>query len=49
MGKRQKRENAAKPEDAVAMSRANSDTPPEAEKEVMDCLFAQMSGKTEEI
>ena len=54
MGKRQKRENAAtdggKPEDA-AISRANSDTSPEAEaeKEVMDRLFAEMSGKTEEM
>ena len=54
MGKRKKRENAAtgdgKPEDA-AISRANSDTSPEAEaeKEVMDRLFAEMSGKTEEM
>ena len=53
MGKRKKRENAAtgggKPEDAVEMSRANSDTPPEAEQEIMNRLFAQMSGKTEEM
>ena len=54
MGKRKKRENAAtgdgKPEDA-AISQANSDTSPEAEaeKEVMDRLFAEMSGKTEEM
>ena len=52
MGKRKKRENAAtgdgKPEDA-AISRANSDTPPEAEQEIMNRLFAQMSGKTEEM
>ena len=44
MGKRKKRENAAtggeKPEDAVEMSRANSDTPPEAEQEIMNRLFA---------
>ena len=53
MGKRKKRENAAtggeKLEDAVEMSRANSDTPPEAEQEIMNRLFAQMSGKTEEM
>ena len=53
MGRRKKRENAAtgggKPEDAVEMSRANSDTPPEAEQEIMNRLFAQMSGKTEEM
>ena len=53
MGKHKKRENAAtgggKPEDAVEMSRANSDTPPEAEQEIMNRLFAQMSGKTEEM
>ena len=54
MGKRKKRENAAtgdgKPEDTT-ISRANSDTSPEAEaeKEVMDRLFAEMSGKTEEM
>ena len=52
MGKRKKCENAAtgdgKPEDA-AISRANSDTPPEAEQEIMNRLFAQMSGKTEEM
>ena len=52
MGKRKKRENAAtddgKPEDA-AISRANSDTPPEAEQEIINRLFAQMSGKTEEM
>ena len=54
MGKRKKRENAAtgdgKPEDTT-ISRANSDTSPdaEAEKEVMDRLFADMSGKTEEM
>ena len=53
MDRRKKRENAAtgggKPEDAVEMSRANSDTPPEAEQEIMNRLFAQMSGKTEEM
>ena len=55
MGKRKKRTDAAtdgrrKPEDA-AISQANSDTSPEAEaeKEVMDRLFAEMSGKTEEM
>ena len=52
MGKRKKRENAAtgdgKPEDA-AISRANSDTPPEAEAAILNRLFAQMSGKTEEM
>ena len=53
MGKRKKRENAAtgdgKPESPVAMSRANSDTPPEAEAAILNRLFAQMSGKTEEM
>ena len=57
MGKRKKRENAAtddgKPEDAVAMSRSNSETLPEAEseaeQEIINRLFAQMSGKTEEM
>ena len=55
MGKRKKRTDAAtdgrrKPQDA-AISQANSDTSPEAEaeKEVMDRLFAEMSGKTEEM
>ena len=57
MGKRKKRENAdtddGKPEDAAAMSRSNSETPPEAEseaeQEIINRLFAQMSGKTEEM